>query len=179
MYRVIISAASMALACSACAVSSTQESGVAPMPSSPAASVAMVGVPERTYVLPANTRLTVAVLTDISSKTTNVGDALAFTVVDDVVENGVVAIPRGTPVKAVMIWKTRRAIGGKSGKFEIEFKSISLSGRKYTLRGKHRQEGRGNTVGALLVPILVTGRSALMVSGQTVNAFTAEPLPYY
>ncbi len=149
------------------------------MSSLPAASVAVVGVPERTYVLPANTPLTVAALTNISSKTTNVGDVLAFSVAGDVVENGLLAIPRGTPVKAIMIWKTPRAILGKSGKFEIEFKSISLSGRKYALSGKHRQEGKGNIVGALLVPILVTGRSALMVSGQTVNAFTAEPIPYY
>lgn len=171
----------MALACSGCG-GATQETGVTLMSTPPAAQVASVasvpGTPQGTHFLPASTLLTVAALNDISSKTTNIGDALPFTVVGDVVENGAVAIPRGTPVKAVMVWKTRRGIGGKSGKFEIEFKSISLQGRDYALRGKYRQEGKGNTVGALLGSILISGHSALMVNGQTVNAFTAEPIPY-
>jgi hypothetical protein len=104
--------------------------------------------------------------------------ATKFATVGDVVENGAVVIPRGSPVTGMISWKTGRAIGGKSGKFEVEFKSVTVNGREMGLTGKHRQEGRGNTVGALLGSILISGRSAVMVLGQTVPAFTAEPIPY-
>jgi len=115
---------------------------------------------------------------EISSKHVEEGQEVAFNSVHDIVENGIVVIPRGTPVKGSVTWKTGRAIGGKSGKFEVTFNSISLNGKTYTLTGKHRQEGRGNTVGALLGSILISGRSVVMVPGQLVNVFTAEPITY-
>lgn len=40
----------------------------------------------------------------------------------------------------------------------------------------HRQEGRGNSAGALLGAAIITGKSAVMYPGQIVNAFTAEPI---
>lgn len=46
------------------------------------------------------------------------------------------------------------------------------------MSGMYRQEGRGNTVGALLGSIVISGRSAVMEPGQLVNAFTAAPIPY-
>jgi hypothetical protein len=42
----------------------------------------------------------------------------------------------------------------------------------------HRQEGKGNTVAAVLATWIVSGRSAVMLPGQLVNAFTAEPISY-
>jgi len=46
------------------------------------------------------------------------------------------------------------------------------------LTGMYRQEGRGNSVGALLGSMVVTGRSAVMISGQTATEMTAEPKSY-
>lgn len=124
------------------------------------------------------TLLVVTPMQEVSSKHAEKGDAVEFNVVNDVVENGVVAIPRGTPVKGTVTWKTGRAVGGKSGKFEITFNSLFLNGKTYALRGTHRQEGRGNTVGALLGSIIISGRSAVMLPGQLINIFTAEPVLY-
>jgi hypothetical protein len=81
------------------------------------------------------------------------------------------------PVKATVTWRTGKGIGGKSAKFEITFNTVTVAGKPYALKGKHRQEGKGNTVGALLGSILISGRSAVMESGQVVNAFTAEAIP--
>jgi hypothetical protein len=44
--------------------------------------------------------------------------------------------------------------------------------------GKHRQEGKGNTLGAVLGSIIISGRSAVMMPGQTVQALTAEPVSF-
>ncbi|MCO5792680.1 MAG: hypothetical protein HEQ21_07660 [Blastomonas sp.] len=128
--------------------------------------------------IPPSTVLTVSPAAEITSKKIEEGDKVQFNVVADVVEGGVVAIPRGTVVQGTITWKTGRAIGGKSGKFEVTFDHVTLNGRNYKLSGMHRQEGRGNSVGALLGSMVVTGRSAVMIPGQMANALTQEPIPF-
>ncbi len=129
--------------------------------------------------LPASTLITVTPNEEITSKKVEVGTRVSFSVVNDIVENGAVAIPRGSQVAGTISWKTGKAIGGKSGKFEVKFDSVNVRGRDYALRGVHRQEGKGNTAAALLGSILVSGRSAQMLPGQMANAFTAEPIPIF
>lgn len=105
------------------------------------------------------------------------GDVERLQVSADVVQDGVVVIPRGSPVRATVTWRTGKGIVGKSAKFDLTFNAVSVGGHEYALKGKHRQEGRGNTVAALLGSWVVSGHSAVMQSGQMVNAFTAEPIP--
>jgi hypothetical protein len=129
-------------------------------------------------LMPANTMITVTPMEEISSKHIKEGQAFRFVTVGDTTEKGFVVIPRGSPVTGVISWKTGRAIGGKSGKFDVEFRSVQVNGREMMLTGKHHQEGRGNTAAALFGSMIVTGRSAVMIQGQTATAFTAEPIPY-
>jgi hypothetical protein len=117
-------------------------------------------------------------LQEISSKHIKEGERFQFAVVNDVTENGVVVIPRGSIATGVVSMKTGRAIGGKSGKFEISFESVSANGVTFPLTGVHRQEGKGNTVGALFGSIWITGRSAVTLPGQVVTAFTKERTAY-
>jgi hypothetical protein len=125
---------------------------------------------QTTQTVPSGTILQVTPLEEITSKKVEVGEKYKFQVVADVVEQGTVVIPRGSLVIGEIKWKTGRAIGGKSGKFEVEFQSVSVNGTEIGLTGTHRQEGRGNTVGALLGSIFISGRSAVMIPGQIVNA---------
>lgn len=127
--------------------------------------------------MPADTVIQVTPLAEITSIKMSEGDVKALQVASDVAYNGVVVIPRGAPVQATVTWRTGKGIGGKSAKFELTFNAVTVNGQQYKLKGTHRQEGRGNTVGALLGSILISGRSAVMASGQLVNAFTAEPIP--
>lgn len=137
-----------------------------------------VAPPPVVRTLPAGTVVAVTPLKEITSKRVEVGQTYQFQVVNDVVENGVVVIPRGSTATGAITWKTGRAIGGKSGKFDVEFQSVSAGGHDIPLMGTHRQEGRGNTVGALLGSIFISGRSAVMLPGQIVNAVTKEPVDY-
>ena len=93
-------------------------------------------------------------------------------------EGGVVAVPRGSKVTATVTWKTGKAVGGKSGKFELSFDSINVRGKDYKMRGTHRREGKGNTVAAVFATWLVSGRSAVMIEGQNVTMYTDEAIPY-
>ena len=127
-------------------------------------------------VLPADTTISVAPVNDITSKKMKEGDEASFQVVNDVLQNGVVVIPRGAAVKGKITWRTGKGIGGKSAKFEVTFVSVTVGGKDWALKGKHRQEGKGNTVAALLGSMLISGHSAVMLQGQAAPALTAEPI---
>jgi hypothetical protein len=178
----VIRAASLGAMLLAANVASAQSGYVVEMNSTaqPAAqSAAMPTVtPTKTRVLPTSTPIKLNALEEVSSKTVEVGNRVRFSVAEDVVEGGVVAIPRGSSAMGTVSWKTGRAIGGKSGKFEVTFDDVTVNGQRVKLMGKHRQEGKGNTVGALFGSILISGRSAVMLPGQTVNALTAEPFNF-
>ena len=130
----------------------------------------------RTITLPVNTLVQVTPANEITSKKMKEGTTREFLVVNDVEYQGVVVIPRGSPVEAQVTWRTGKGIVGKSAKFELSFDWVRVGQANYKLRGMHRQEGRGNTAGALLGAAIITGKSATMVPGQIVNVFTAEPI---
>ena len=131
-----------------------------------------------TRVLPAGTLVSLTPTQEITSKHLPEGVQLDFIVVNDVTDNGVLVIPRGSKAIGVVTMKTGRAIGGKSGKFDVTFESVSANGLLFPLSGVHRQEGKGNTVGALFGSIWISGRSAVMLPGQVVTAFTKVPVAY-
>ena len=106
------------------------------------------------------------------------GQRFPFVVVEDVVENGVVVIPRGSNASGVVTAQTGRAIGGKSGKFDISFENVAANGVNFPLTGLSRQEGKGNTMGALFGLIFISGRSASLLPGQVVKAFTSQRTAY-
>ncbi|WP_054531968.1 hypothetical protein [Erythrobacter sp. SG61-1L] len=157
----------------------------APTPPEPAAAPsqpaemfvpAPVASTRKQIVLPVNTLVLVTPAEEITSKKMKEGTTREFLVVEDVVQDGVVIIPRGSPVTATVTWRTGKGIVGKSAKFELTFERVRVNGRDFALRGSHRQEGRGNTAGALLGSMIITGRSAVMPVGQVVNVFTKEPI---
>ena len=171
MIRFLICGAA-ALASASGFAQDTQNTTVAVVASVPAAAVAVA------RTMPANTLLTITPMQEISSKHLELGDTVRFTTIGDISEQGIVVIPRGSLVTGVITFKTGKAIGGKSGKFEVAFKTVQVSGVEYPLTGVHRQEGKGNTVAALFGSILVSGRSAVMQSGQEARAFTASQISY-
>ena len=153
-----------------------------PAPVPPVAATANQPIPgpkPGSFLMPAGTMLVVTPAQEISSKRVEEGQRVMFRVVNDVVEAGRVVIRRGSPVYATVAWKTGRAIGGKSGKFELRFDTVKVNGQDYNLTGQFRQEGRGNTVGALLGSMWISGRSAVMMPGDMVNVFTDEPVIYW
>lgn len=167
MGNLIIGAASAALLCGGVAYAQTEAAPAAPQVVQAASAI----------MLPANTIISVTPVEEITSKEMKEGDVRMLQVATDVLHDGVVVIPRGAPVQATVTWRTGKGIVGKSAKFELRFDKVTVGGKDYALKGTHRQEGRGNTVGALLGSMLITGRSAIMLSGQVVNAFTAEAIP--
>ena len=128
--------------------------------------------------LPAGTQVSLTPMQELSSKHIKEGEHYQFTVVSDVTDNGLVVIPRGSIADGEITKQTGRGIGGKSGKFEVTFQNVAASGVTFPLMGVHRQEGKGNTVGALLGSMWISGHSAVMLPGQVVTAMVKAATPY-
>ena len=173
MLRILLAASLLATPHLAMAQTATPP---APAAGAPAA---LQGPQPGRFLLPAGTMLVVTPAQEISSKHIEEGQQVLFRTVDDVIEGGKVVIRRGSPVTGTITWKTGRAIGGKSGKFEVTFNTVKVQGQSYTLTGMHRQEGRGNSVGALLGSMVISGRSAVMLPGDLVNVFTGQDIVYW
>jgi hypothetical protein len=135
-------------------------------------------------ILPANTEIAVTPNDDVTSKGIKVGHTFVISTMTDVMYNGYVVIPKGTPGQAKVTWRTGKGAFGKSAKMEISFESLTLAGRTIALMGKHRQEGQGNTgatlgtvaVAGLVGGVFITGKSAKIPHGMQMLARTAEPV---
>lgn len=127
--------------------------------------------------LPADTVIQIVPVEEITSMHMKEGDQQHLQVASDIAQDGVVVIPRGASVLGTITWRTGKGVGGKSAKFDLTFNSVTVNGHQYALKGKHRQEGKGNTLVALFGTMIATGHSAVMESGQVVSAFTAEAIP--
>lgn len=136
--------------------------------------------------LPANTEVLLSMNEDLTTKggRIEVGYKFGLTVAADVMLGDYVVIPKGTPAIGEVTWLTGKGAFGKSGKMEIQVRSIELNGRRIPVTGKYRQEGEGNTVAtvasvALLWPAapFVTGKSARIPAGRELKAFTESATP--
>lgn len=131
-------------------------------------------------IVPANTEVILRMNEDLTSKGGQVKEGHMFnlTVAYDVKVGGVTAIPSGTPAKGEVTMRTGKGVFGKSGKMEVELRSVDLNGQRIPLTGKYRQEGEGNTLAAvgavfLSAPLLfVTGKSALIPRGRELSGYT-------
>lgn len=139
----------------------------------------------RQITLAPNAEVVVTPNDTINTKSVKVGDKFRLSTVFDVMQDGIVLIPRGTPGEGTVSYRTGKGAFGKSAKMEVQFNYLDLGGRKIALTGMHRQEGEGNTgatVGALvavgLFSAFVTGHSAILTNGQQLRAHTAEPVSF-
>lgn len=147
----------------------------------------LVAPPQATQqlVLPANTEVVMAMNEDLTTKGGKIeaGSMFALTVVSDVKIGNVTVIPRGARGTGEVTWKTGKAVFGKSGKMDVELRSVEVGGRRIEVEGKYRQEGEGSTiaaVGAVFVaaPLLfITGKSARIPEGRELIARTKYDIP--
>lgn len=134
--------------------------------------------------LPANSEVVLRMAEELTTKggRAKVGQTFRLTVAYDVRVNGVTVIPMGTPAIGEVTMKTGRAVFGKSGKMDIELRSINLDGQRVEITGSYRQQGEGDTLAAvgavvLAAPLLViTGKSAVIPRGRELVAHTVSPL---
>jgi len=172
------------------AVSAQAQEGAAPAAATEAAveaaAVPAPAIARPSLMLPSYTEIILTPDAEATSKKLREGDVVLMHSLFDVMHNGVVVIPKGTPARGTVTWRTGKGAFGKSAKMEITFNDLTMpNGQKVALSGKHRQEGQGNTGAAVGAAVavgvfgaFVTGKSAIIPTGQHLTARTADSLAY-
>ena len=134
-------------------------------------------------MLQSNSEVWVSLDQQLTSKKAKVGDGIAMRVSRDVMLGNYVVIPRGTPARGHISYRTGKGAFGKSAKMEFDIDSVELPGRSVPVGGHYRIEGQGNTgaaVGAVIAVgvfgAFVTGHSATAAQDSEWRASTKEPL---
>jgi hypothetical protein len=124
-------------------------------------------MPSEPITVPPGTLMQVRTNEPVSSKQARGGEPIQFTLIQDVVLNGVLAIPRGANVRGVIAEVRHPEKGSLTGSSELalELTSLDLSGRTYSVQsdlfkvkgpGKG-QRSAGNVVGGALLGAIIGG----------------------
>jgi len=155
----------------------------APAPIQPAGAM-VIARPTTQNILPQGTSIRFRTLTELSSQASKVGQRFDLEVAEDVMLNGRVVIPRGSPGIGDITLIKKKGMWGKSGKLEARVLSVRANGIDVPVRGTVGDKGETGTagvVGAIVVlPIagfFVTGTSAVLPAGTGANAILESDLP--
>ncbi len=133
-------------------------------------------------VLPARTELVLRLDEEVASDRARVGQSVGVSVARDVIVDGAVLIPRGTAGVGAVTYRSGKGAFGKSGKLDIELRSIEIGGRSIPVVGRYHAAGDGRTgetigtiiVGGVVAGAFVTGHNAVFEEGRQFTAFTGE-----
>lgn len=142
--------------------------------------VAVSDGPVSQIVIPAHTEMLLRLDEEVGSERARVGQPVAVSVARDVVVDGIVAIPRGAAGIGAVTYRTGKGAFGKSGKIDIELRSIDVAGRMVPVVGRYHAAGDGRTgetlgtilVGGVVAGAFITGRHAIFEEGREFTAFT-------
>lgn len=129
-------------------------------------------------MIPVSTLVTMKTLEPLDSKTAQEGETVQFAVADDVVVDGIVAIPRGMEATGTITKARKSGRFGKDGKIEITFHSVRAADSTPVdlIVGEKTKEEYKRTAGAvgasaagaiILGPVGLVG--GLFVHGNDVN----------
>ena len=161
----------------------------APLQASDAAPLVIEQTPQSQAagnVLQQGTPIHLATDVDMSSQDNRVGDRVDLRVLDAVSLNGHTVIPVGTRGVGEVTLVRRKGMWGKSGRLEFRPLYIVLGGREipisaHQMTKEHGETGTAGVVASIVVLPLagffVTGTSARIPRGSTVDAELSEDLP--
>jgi hypothetical protein len=130
-------------------------------------------------LLARGTPVTLVFVSDVSSKTADVGDRISLTLAEDLKAGNVTVVKRGTTSIATVTEVERPGIGGLPGEVFFQAGSLQAGGAVIKLLGgaaKEGQDKQAKAIGLMLVPIvpaglLVRGREAEIKQGAHFTAF--------
>ncbi|QXQ07518.1 hypothetical protein KX816_05710 [Sphingosinicellaceae bacterium] len=133
-------------------------------------------------VLDRGTAVHFRLMSGLSSKVNDVGDLFELEVVDDVVLNGEVVIPRGSPAVGQVDRVKSKSSFGQRGKLSAHVVSMRINGLVVPISGPLHAAGDKNIGGAVGVTLpvgyFVTGTSAYLPAGTLMLAVTGESIPF-
>ncbi len=144
----------------------------------------VVDQPSMNSTLRAGTPVRLRLLTALTSKQAKTGQVIDLEAVDDVMVDGHIVIPRGSPARGEITFAKSTGMWGKSGKLDTQVTSVRVNGTEIALRGTVAQKGETGSAGVIgaiaFLPIagfFVTGTSAELPAGTNYSAFVVNDMP--
>jgi hypothetical protein len=134
-------------------------------------------------VLRLNAPVPLVFVSAVDSHTAQVGDAISFTLAEDLKAGDQLLAPKGTAAVGKVIHVDRRGVGGWPGDLVFQVDSLMLNGTPIPLHGAETQTGKAarNKARTLaIIPgigisaLLVRGTDAQIAAGATVTATMSE-----
>jgi hypothetical protein len=154
-------------------------------PQAPAQAVAMVPQQAAGNILRKGTPVPVVLSQALTTKgkALKVGQGVRLEVAHDVMLNGRVAIPAGSPVEGVLTHVRNKGMWGKSGAIRLSITSVNINGTNIRLTGEMDSRGETGTAGVVgaiaVMPVagfFVTGTSAEMPLHMAGRAFLDQDI---
>lgn len=129
-------------------------------------------------VLRGGTEVPMKTLKNLSSLHARQGERFDLEVMQDVVADGLVVIPRGSRGIGEVRRVVSKGMMGKSGKLEIQVLFVELGGNRIRVDGRAADRGKAGTVGVVGGALLagafggfVTGTSAVIPAGTEMSGY--------
>ena len=126
-------------------------------------------------VLPQGTTVHLVFASAVTSKTAEVGDKIALTLDQDLVLDGVVAAPKGSPATGRVVQVDKPGFGGMPGQVNFHVDALNVRGTVIKLRRTAAIEGQAKPPSAtVLIPVV--GQLALFKRGTDAVIARGTPL---
>lgn len=145
----------------------------------------VVGHPaEQSNVLRAGTEINMRTRTELSSRTSRVGERFELEVTDPVTLDGQAVIPAGSVAVGEVTRVRHKGMWGRRGILETRLVHVRVGDRQIRISGAAGDRGRAGTAGVVaavvFVPVVgffVTGTSAVIAPGTSTVGYTEEDIP--
>lgn len=137
--------------------------GPGPIPVAPAPAVQPETRPVVT--LPVGSPVFVMLDQDLSTMTAAIGDRFPVVVLNDVIDQDTVVIPKGTTGYGEVTFTTNKGSFGKPGIIGIALRHLQLADRQVALSGRYREEGQSKA-GATAATYFAVGVFAGFIKGK-------------
>lgn len=135
-------------------------------------------------MLARGTPIRLRTLSQLHSQENRTGERFDLEVAEDVMLNGVVVIPRGSPATGEITRVRKKGMWGRSGRLETRLLSVRANGVSIPIAGTVAERGETGTAGVvasiLVIPVagfFVTGTSAILPVGTGFNGHTEADTP--
>lgn len=152
-----------------------------------AQSVALLEPVAQPNILRAGTEIPLIMREELTTKKKKlrIGQRFQMEVSSNVIMNGIVVIPSGTPAIGEVTEVRNKGMWGKSGYIGARILSLNLAGRHVRLTGTFDDKGVTGTGGVVasvaLIPLagfFTTGTSAVIASGSATKGFLDEDIAF-
>lgn len=115
-------------------------------------------------VIPKDTAIPLVFAAGVNSRTARIGDMVALALAQDILSDGVVLLPKGTPSTATITWIDKPKVMGVPAEIFFKADSIQAQGSTIMLRGSAAKQGKDQEKKAAALTVAVP--AGLFVHGK-------------